>query len=47
MFFFDVIISSTQNPEWIFLWKKRVYIINLGGNEKMGSFVQKDTDRKF
>ena len=42
MFFFDVIISSTQIPEWIFLWKKRVYIINLGGNEKMGSFVQKD-----
>ena len=25
--------------------KKRVYKINLGGNEKMGSFVQEDTSR--
>ena len=42
MFFFDVIISSTQIPEWIFFMKNKSIQINLGGNEKMESFVQKE-----
>src|SRR4051812_37850987 len=42
MFFFDVIISSTQIPEWIFFMKSKSIQINLGGNEKMESFVQKE-----
>ena len=46
MFFFDVIISSAHTLSGFFLWGKKV-TKQFRGNEKMGSFIQKERSQVF